>query len=213
MESVARVGAALKKKSLYAAEQDVAAVRKRRELWREQASRIDPDRLIFLDESGLTTDLTRRYGGARRGQRVRQGVPTLHWQTLSILGAIRRSGWVAAMSIKAATDGDIFLACLEQVLGPKLQPGDVVVMDNLTAHKVAGVRERIEARGAKLLYLPPYSPDFNPIEQMWSKVKNALRTAGARTEDALYTAIAQALKSVTSTNATGWFQACGYLYD
>ena len=129
-------------------------------------SRIDPEKLIFLDESGIATEMTRRYGRARRGQRVREGVPAGHWRTLSVVGAIRRSGWVAAMSIEAATDGAIFLAYLERVLGPQLQPGDVVVMDNLSAHKVCGVRQAIEARGAELLYLPPYSPDFKPHRTM-----------------------------------------------
>ena len=133
-------------------------------------SRIDPDKLIFLDESGIATDMTRRYGRARRGRRVREGAPAGRWRTLSILGAIRRCGWVAAMSMEAATDAEIFLAYLERVLGPPLRAGDVVVMDNLAAHKVAGVRESIEARGAALLYLPPYSPDFNPIEPCWAQL-------------------------------------------
>ncbi len=117
------------------------------------------------------------------------------------------------MVINGPVDTEVFRAYVRHVLLPTLCPGDIVVMDNLSSHKASDIREHIEGAGAYLWYLPPYSPDFNPIEQMWSKVKNALRTAGARTEDALYTAIAQALKSVTSTNATGWFQACGYLYD
>ena len=117
VEPVARAGVALKKKSLYAAEQDPAESRQRRSEWREQASRIDPERLIFLDESSVATEMTRRYGRARRGRRVREGVPAGRWRTLSVLGAIRRSGWVGAMTIEAPTDGEIFLAYLEQVLG------------------------------------------------------------------------------------------------
>lgn len=113
--------------------------------------------MIFLDESGVTTEMTRRYGRARRGERVGEGTPCGHWRTLTVLGAIRASGWVATMTIEAPTDGDIFLAYLEQVLCPQLQPGDVVVMDNLAAHKIEGVRGLIAARGAQLLYLPPYS--------------------------------------------------------
>lgn len=210
MELVARVGAAPKKKSIYAAEQDIAAVRERRAAWRKQASRIDPDRLIFLDESGVATDMTRRYGRAPGGRRVRQGVPSGRWRTLSILGAIRRSGWVAAMSIEAATDGEIFLAYLERVLGPQLQPGDVVVMDNLAAHKVAGVRERIEAHGAELLYLPPYSPDFNPIEQCWAQIKQGLRGAQARTLPALEQSLAEALAAVAPHHVQACFRHCGY---
>lgn len=119
-------------------------------------------------------------------------------------------GIVAAMTVEAATDGDVFLAYLEHVLGPQLQVGDVVVMDNLSAHKVAGVRERITARGAELLYMPPYSPDFNPIEQCWSKVKQILRTLKARTAEALEQAVAQALAAITPDNARAWFAHCGY---
>ena len=173
-------------------------------------SRIDPEKLIFLDESGIATEMTRRYGRARRGQRVREGVPAGHWRTLSVVGAIRRSGWVAAMSIEAATDGEIFLAYLERVLGPQLQPGDVVVMDNLSAHKVCGVRQAIEARGAELLYLPPYSPDFNPIEPCWSQLKQRLCAAQARTLPALEQSLAKALDSVTPQNIQVCFRHCGY---
>jgi len=127
-----------------------------------------------------------------------------------MLGAMSLGGMVAAMTIESATDGDVFLAYLEQVLCPKLKPGDVVVMDNLSAHKVAGVRELIEARSAELLYLPPYSPDLNPIEQAWSKLKQLLRGAKARTTEALEQAIAQALATLTAANASAWFAHCGY---
>ena len=173
-------------------------------------SRIDPDRLIFLDESGITTSMTRRCGRALGGRRVRQGVPAGHWRTLSILGAIRSSGWVAAMSIEAATDSEIFLTYLERVLAPQLQPGDVVVMDNLAAHKVAGVREQIESRGAELLYLPPYSPDFNPIEQCWAQIKQHLRAAQARTLSALEQGLTDALATVAPHNVQACFRHCGY---
>ena len=210
MESVARDGAAFKKKSLYAAEQDSEANQERRATWRRKVSGIDPEKLIFMDESGVTTEMTRCYGRARGGRRLREGVPAGHWRTLSVLGAIRRSGWVAAMTIEAATDGEVFLAYLERVLGPQLRPGDVVVMDNLSAHKVAGVRETIEAHGAQLLYLPPYSPDFNPIEQCWAQVKQSLRTAKARALPRLEECLAEALSKVTPQNMQACFQHCGY---
>jgi len=129
---------------------------------------------------------------------------------LTILGALSRRGVVAAMTIESATDGDVFLAYLEQALCPKLQAGDVVVMDNLSAHKVQGVRQLIEASGAKLLYLPPYSPDFNPIEKAWSKLKQLLRAAKARTAEVLEQAVAEALKAITVENAAAWFRHCGY---
>jgi transposase len=165
---------------------------------------------VFLDESGVTTEMTRRYGRAARGQRVQDAVPAGHWRTLTLLAALSLHGLRAAMTVESPTDGDVFLAYVEQVLGPRLQPGDVVVLDNLAAHKVAGVRALIEARGAQLLYLPPYSPDFNPIEQAWSKVKELLRAAKARTLPLLDDAITAALAAITADNAVGWFRHCGY---
>ena len=173
-------------------------------------SGIDPARLVFLDESGATTEMTRRYGRAPSGERVREATPAGHWSTLTLLGAMTREGLLAAMTIDSPTDGEVFLAYVDQVLCPRLQPGQIVVLDNLGAHKVEGVRERIEAAGAQLLYLPPYSPDFNPIEQAWSKIKQHLCKAKARTLERLQDAVAQALASVTPQDATGWFRHCGY---
>jgi len=173
-------------------------------------SRIEPERLVFLDESGATTEMTRRYGRAPSGERVREATPAGHWSTLTLLGAMGANGMLASMTVESATDGDVFLAYVDQVLCPQLRPGQVVVMDNLSAHKVPGVRERIEAAGAELLYLPPYSPDFNPIEQCWAKVKQSLRSAKARTVEMLQSAIAQALTSVSPQNAAAWFAHCGY---
>jgi transposase len=140
---------------------------------------------VFVDESGVTTEMTRRYGWAPRPERVSEAVPAGHWRTLTVLAALTLDGMMASMTIESPTDGDVFLAFLEQVLGPKLQPGHIVVLDNLGAHKVDGVRGLIESRGALLLYLPPYSPDFNPIEQAWSKLKQLLRGVKARVLDQL----------------------------
>ena len=210
MAGAAAAGAATEKKSLHAAEQDSAAGRLGRRLWREEAKQIDSAKLIFLDESGVTTEMTRRYGRAAGGRRVCEGTPGGHWRTLTMLGAIRASGWVATMTIEAATDGDIFLAFLDQVLCPQLRPGDVVVMDNLAAHKVAGVRERVEQSGAQLRYLPPYSPDYNPIEKCWFKVKQLLRAAKARSLPSLEHAVADALAAVTPSNIQACFRHCGY---
>jgi transposase len=154
--------------------------------------------------------MTRRYGRAARGERVHDAVPAGHWRTLTLLAALSVRGVRAAMTVEAPTDGDVFLAYVEQVLGPRLQPGDVVVLDNLPAHKVAGVRVLIEAHGAQLLYLPPYSPDFNPIEQAWSKIKELLRAAKARTLPLLDDAVTAALATITPDNAVGWFRHCGY---
>lgn len=165
---------------------------------------------MFLDESGVTTQMTRRYGRAPGGERVGEATPQSHWRTLTVLGAITIQGVLASMTIEEATDGDVFLAYLEQVLCPKLEAGHVVIMDNLRAHKVEGVREKIEGRGARLVYLPPYSPDFNPIEQIWAKVKQWLRSAKTRTVEALEQAVGDALNAITAENTAGCFAGCGY---
>src|SRR5271157_2315785 len=209
LAGAAEDGAAPQKKSLHAQEQDTVEVQVRRQRWWEAVSRIHPQRLVFLDESGVTTEMTRRYGRAPRGERVAEGTPAGHWHTLSLLGAMTAQGLVATMTVESPTDGDVFLAYVEQVLCPRLRPGQVVVMDNLAAHKVAGVQAWIEAAGAELLYLLPYSPDFNPIEQAWSKIKQLLRSAKARTLAALETAITEAL-AITADNASAWFARCGY---
>ena len=203
-------GFAAEKKSLYVQEQDTAAIQARRQAWWAAVSQIDPQRLVFQDESGATTEMTRRYGRAPRGQRVAEGTPAGHWHTLTLLSAMSLQGMMAAMTVESPTDGDVFLAYVEQVLGPRLQPGQVVVMDNLPAHKVEGVRSRIEAAGAELLYLPPYSPDFNPIEQAWSKIKQQLRSAKARALETLEAAITEFLAAITAHHAAGWFAHCGY---
>lgn len=171
---------------------------------------IDPKRFVFLDESGVTTDMTRLYGRARRGQRIREGTPDGRWRTVTMLGAVSHKGWQAVMTIESSTDGDVFLAYLKDVLCPTLQAGQVVVMDNLAAHKVDGVRALIEATGAELRYLPPYSPDFNPIEPCWSVVKQRLRQLKARSLAALDKAIPQALSLVSPTIAENCFRHCGY---
>lgn len=165
---------------------------------------------MFLDESGVTTEMTRRYGWAPRPERVSAAVPAGHWRTLTVLAALTVEGVLASMTIESPTDGDVFLAFLEQVLGPRLEPGHIVILDNLGAHKVKGVRELIESRGAQLLYLPPYSPDFNPIEQAWSKMKQLLRAVKARLLHQLEPAIAQAIAAITPQNAQAFFLHCGY---
>jgi transposase len=154
--------------------------------------------------------MTRNYGRAPRGQRVKEATPQSHWQTMTMLAVLTLRGLEAPMTIAEPTDGNIFLAYLEPVLCPRLRPGQVVIMDNLSAHKVDGVRQQIEAAGARLLYLPPYSPDLNPIEPAWSKVKQVLRSLKARSADALQTAVAQALAAITAENAVAWFSHCGY---
>ena len=155
--------------------------------------------------------MTRQWGRAPKGERICEATPQGRWEVLTTLGAMSLRGIEAAMTVESATDGEVFKAYVEQVLCAALRPGDVVVMDNLSAHKVAGIRELIESSGARLLYLPPYSPDLNPIEKAWSKFKKFLRDAKARTEQTLDQAVTDALKTITAGNAAAWFRHCGYL--
>lgn len=154
--------------------------------------------------------MTRRYGRAEPGVRVEGAVPDAHWTVTSMIGAVRLTGPATLCSIEQAMDGAAFLSFVREALVPTLRAGDVVVMDNLGAHKVAGVKEAIEAAGARVEYLPPYSPDYNPIEPFWSKLKQFLRDAAARTTEALGAAIQQAALTVTSADLRGWFAHCGY---
>jgi len=164
--------------------------------------------LIFLDESGVTTSMTRLYARASGGGRICEGTPDSRWKILTILGALSTRGMIATMTIEEATDGDIFLAYLDHCLCPQLRAGDVVVMDNLSSHKVDGVEQRIKKCGAEVLYLPPYSPDLNPIEKAWSKLKGMLRSAKARSKEALDQAITVMLPQITPENAAAWFKHC-----
>lgn len=188
-------------------------------------SRIDPSRLKFIDESGVNISMTRLYGRAQRGERVLGSVPHDHGPNVTIIGSMGLDGIVAAMSFvrlleryiiglrifgEGAVNGDIFRVFVDQVLAPTLCEGDVVVMDNLPSHKVKGIEEAIESRGASLVYLPPYSPDYSPIEECWSKVKAWLRKIKARTLEALDDAIVDAFDQVTTSDAAGWFTHCGY---
>lgn len=186
-------------------ERDNEANQKRRAEFLEKIRATPPERLIYLDESGVTTSMTRLYARGPGGARIHEAAPGGHWKIMTILSAMSTRGMIATMTIEEATDGDIFLGYLDHCLCPQLRPGDVVVMDNLSAHKVKGVRERIETAGAELLYLPPYSPDLNPIEKAWSKLKQLLRSARARTKEALEQAIAELLPQITPDNALAWF--------
>ena len=182
-----------------------------REAWLKTQPGLDPDRLIFIDESGLSTKMARLRGWARKGERCRAAIPHGHWKTITFLGGITLKGFIAPMLLDGPMDGEAFLAWCEQSLGPALKPGDIVVMDNLAAHKVAGVTEAIEARGAQLLYLPPYSPDLTPIENGFAKLKALLRKLAARTIDALHEAAADALRSITPQDCAAFFAHAGYV--
>lgn len=168
-------------------------------------------RLVFVDEAGVHVAMARLYGRAAPGQRAIGAVPQNWGDNVSIISAMGQAGLRATMTIAGAVDGDVFLTYVREVLCQALRKGDVVVMDNLGAHKVEGVREAIEAAGASLFYLPPYSPDLNPIEKCWSKMKTALRAAAARTREALDEAISDAIRAVSAQDAQGWFRSCGYV--
>jgi transposase len=193
-----------------AEEQTRPDVKERRDRWHHDLKDVDPDRLVFLDESGARTNLARVRGRCPRGERLASTSPHGHWKTYTMVSAIRTRGPCAAALIDGPMDGDVFRAYVTLVLVPTLAPGDVVVMDNLQSHKAAGVLEAIEAAGAALMYLPPYSPDYNPIENMWSKVKSLLRSAAARTYEALQRAVWNALDAVTPRDCCGFFRHCGY---
>jgi transposase len=188
-------------------------VKAAREAWIEMQPDLDPERLIFIDESGLSTKMARLRGWAPRGERCRAAVPHGHWKTTTFVGGLRISGLCAPMLLDGPMDGEAFLAWSGQMLAPTLRPGDVVIMDNLPAHKVAGVRETIEATGARLLYLPPYSPDLNPIENAFSKLKAHVRKAAARTLEALHTAVAAALRTFQPIECANFLANAGYDLD
>ena len=207
-----KLGLSFKKKSLRPSEQQRPDVQARREAWAYQARTLDVHRLIFLDESSAKTNMTRLRGRAPLNQRLVADAPHGHWHTTTMLSAIRSTGVIESASLvfEGATNGMIFRDYVETCLAPALRSGDIVVMDNLAAHKVVGVAEAITAVGAELWYLPPYSPDLNPIEKLWSKVKSWLRKLEARTADALVQAIGLALRDVDSDECHAFFKSCGY---
>jgi transposase len=178
--------------------------------FRRRARRLSQRRFVFVDESAVNTAMTRRYGRAPRGERAHDSAPRNYGTHTSVIGAMGLRGLVAALTVEGAVDTDCFNAYAEQVLGPRLRRGDVVVLDNLTAHRASRIEEVAEARGAQVLWLPPYSPDYSPIEQCWSKIKAYLRGAKARTAVALDGALAQAIGLVTKADIRGWFKHCGY---
>jgi transposase len=165
---------------------------------------------VFVDETGASTKLARLYGRAPQGKRCVAAVPHGHWKTTTFVGGFRQSGMTAPMVLDGPMNAAAFIAWVEQVLVPTLSPGDIVVMDNLPAHKPAAVRAAIERSGAELRYLPPYSPDLNPIEMAYSKLKALLRKAKARTIEALWGAIADAIGQITRQDGLGYFKAAGY---
>jgi transposase len=200
-------GLAAQKKSQLATERD----EEKRGLWRWLAGRLDARRLVFIDESGFHTSMTRLRARAPRGERAYGKVPRNRGKNQTLIAAITLEGGMGeALAIEGATDAELFEAYVEEFLAPTLKAGQVVVLDGLGAHRTERVRELIEGRGADLLFLPSYSPDLNPIEEAFSKIKNLVRKAAARTREALNEAISEAMSAVTLEDVAGWFLHCGY---
>ncbi len=185
-------------------------MKRRREAWFEGQLDLDPERLVFIDETWATTNMARTRGRAPRGQRLRMGVPYGHWKTTTFVAGLRLGGIAAPFVIDGPINRNAFETYVAKVLVPELAPGDVVVMDNLSSHKGPRVRELIEAAGARLLYLPPYSPDFNPIENAFAKLKALLRKAAERTVDELWRTIGRLLSAFTPAECANYFAAAGY---
>ena len=198
------------KKTGHAQEQDRPDVLSAREAWFDGQLDLDPETLVFVDETGASTKMARRHGRAPRGQRLRMAVPHGHWMTTTFVGALRLSGMTAPLVIDGPMTGAWFDAWVARALVPTLKPGDVVILDNLPAHKSIAARHAIEAKGARLLFLPPYSPDFNPIENAFAKLKALLRKAAARTVADLSRAIGAAIDTFTPSECANYFAAAGY---
>jgi len=185
-------------------------VARHRERWRVWQGYMDPERFVFLDETGATTAMTRRSGWGVRGERLVDAAPAGHGKTTTFVAGLRGTGVIAPLVLDGPMTGEWFRAYVEQMLAPALHPGDVVVLDNLAAHKAGGVESAIRHAGASLLYLPPYSPDLNPIEQLFAKLKTLLRKAAARTKDALWDTLGTLLDAFTPEECANYLANCGY---
>jgi transposase len=210
LEKATASGSLAQKKSLRAAEQDRADIVQAREEWRAFRPDLNPEHLVFIDETWAKTNMVRLFGRAPRGQRLVAPVPHGHWMTTTFVAALRHNEITAPCVFDGPMDGESFLTYVEHFLAPTLRQGDVVVMDNLASHKVAGVKEAIERAGATRRYLPAYSPDLNPIEQAFAKLKAALRKAAARSFDALVAAISHALDQFTARECANYLANSGY---
>ena len=203
-----KLGLPLKKKSPHASERDTPAVQEERREFAEDVEPIEPRRLVFVDETGVTTAMTPAYGRAPKGERVEASAPA-SWESVTVIAAVGLDGVRAPLAFPGALNAATFPTYVEQVLVPALRRGDVVIFDNLTSHLSPAVFETIERAGASVLPLPPYSPDFNPIEEMFSKLKAFLRRVGARAKEQLYDAIGEGLREVTPEDILGWFRHAG----
>ena len=193
-----------------ASEQDRPDVAQQRAKWKVRQAGLDPERLVFIDETWAKTNMTRPRGRSLQGTRLVAKVPYGHWKTTTFLAALRTSGLTAPLVVDGAINGELFLAYVRQQLVPTLRAGDIVIMDNLASHKTAGVRAAIESARATVLYLPPYSPDLNPIENAFSKFKWLLKSSAERTVTALWNRCGELLNAITATESRNYFKHCGY---
>ncbi len=196
---------------MHASEQEREDVQAARRAWSEAQSAMDVEKLVFIDETWTSTSMTRRYGRAPRGQRCIASAPHGHWETTTFVAALRHQQLTAPLVTDGPMDGEMFLAYVRQFLCPTLQPGDIVILDNLSSHKVTGVQDVIAAAGAMLLYLPPHSPDLNPIEKLFAKLKALLRKAAKRSVEALWNEIGELLNTLSSTECANYFASSGYV--
>ena len=185
-------------------------MKRRRERWKKYQGRIDPRRLVFIDETWIKTNMTRTHGRCRKGERLKAKLPHGHWKTMTFIGALRLEGVTAPLVLDAPVNGESFLAWVEQFLVPTLKPSDIVVMDRLGSHKIKAVRAAIRRVGAKLFLLPGYSPDLNPIEQIFSKIKGLMRKAAERTVEAVWKRLGTLLDTISSQECANLFKNSGY---
>jgi transposase len=202
-----------RKKTFHASEKITDEVKEKREKFIQEIKNINSAKLIFIDEMGVNLGMKRLFGRALNGERVYDNKPVNYGNNISMTGGLNSKGLIATMTIEGSVDGNVFEVYVKQVLVPQLTDGDVVAMDNPSAHKINGIEEAIEAAGAKLVYLPPYSPDYSPIELCWSKFKEFLRTKAARVIEELNDAITEGLNIITLKDIIGWFKHCGYCIE
>lgn len=210
MSGITAIESAAKKKTYKPSEQERPDVVEQRVKFRERAAHWMVSKLKFLDETGSQLNMTRLYGRAIPGERVVEAIPSDYGSNYTLIATLSLEGLQAPWVLEGALNGEIFKLYVGEVLAPTLKPGDILIMDNLSTHKVAGIAELVEARGARLEYLSPYSPDYNPIERCWSKIKTYLRRAKARTYAALVRAIKKALATIKESDMRAWFIFCGY---
>ena len=210
MEVPSPGGTELQKKTLFALEQARADIARRRQRWRGWQASLDPRKLVFIDETWIKTNMAPLRGWGPRGQRLRGFAPHGHWRTLTFLGALRLDRLAAPCVFDGPINGQCFRAYVEQLLVPVLEPGDIVIMDNLGSHKSAAIRQMIHAAGARLWYLPPYSPDLNPIEQAFAKIKHWMRSAQKRTVEETWRHVGHLVETIQSEECANYFNNAGY---